>query len=358
MKSALDQRKRCALPRYGNYNCVFRYLLEKGVNVKCILPPEITRKTVDIGARNSPDFVCVPFKTLLGSMIEALEAGADTLIMPGGACRLGYYGELHEQILRDMGYEFEMINIAEYGDLGKNILKIIKRINPKAKVSAFLMAALDAVKMLDYVDEITAQMYQNCGFEINKGEYKKAYNRFLSDMFRAESRNDIEDGYKRVKDAFAAIAIDKPEHPLRVGLLGEYFTIMDPPSNLYIEEKLADMGVEVWRWLNLSNRQFKENSDRNLHVRIRDLCRYDMGPTSTETLWSAKKWAEDGFDGLIHVKSANCTPEIDLMPMLQRVGQEHKLPILFQNYDTQTSDVGLMTRLEAFYDMISMKKRV
>ena len=42
------------------------------------------------------------------------EAGADTLVMTMGLCRLGYYGELQEQIIRDLGYNFEMINLAEY----------------------------------------------------------------------------------------------------------------------------------------------------------------------------------------------------------------------------------------------------
>ena len=35
-------------------------------------------------------------------MIDALEAGADTLVMTMGLCRLGYYGELQEQIIRDL----------------------------------------------------------------------------------------------------------------------------------------------------------------------------------------------------------------------------------------------------------------
>ena len=34
-----------------------------------------------MGSRYSPDYVCTPFKTMLGNMIEALEAGANTLIM-------------------------------------------------------------------------------------------------------------------------------------------------------------------------------------------------------------------------------------------------------------------------------------
>ena len=46
------------------------------------------------------------------------------------------------------------------------------------------------------------------------------------------------------------------------------------------------------------------------------------------------------------------------MPILQNIGSDYKIPILYLTYDSQTSDTGLMTRIEAFYDMISMRRKV
>ena len=83
-----------------------------------------------------------------------------------------------------------------------------------------------------------------------------------------------------------------------------------------------------------------------------------MGPTSTANIWYAKECAEKGFDGLVHVKSAGCTPEIEIMPVLQRIGADFKIPILYLTYDSQDGDAGLQTRIEAFYDMIEMRKKV
>ncbi len=59
-----------------------------------------------------------------------------------------------------------------------------------------------------------------------------------------------------------------------------------------------------------------------------------------------------GFDGIIHAKSAGCTPEIDCVPVLQSISEDFRVPILYLTYDSQTSDTGLDTRLEAFYDML------
>lgn len=351
--------RKIALPHYGEYSCAFKYLFENGLEVKYILPPPLTQHTIDIGSRNSPDFVCTPFKTLLGSQIEALEAGADTLLMVHGMCKLGYFGELEEQILRDLGYDFEFINLMRY-DTGrkKDFVKAIKRINPKVKYGKVLLAVMDAIKMVEYVDEITGEYYKNCGFELEKGAYRRAYQAFIASMYAAASKSDIEAGYRKAKEAFAHIPIDKPSWPLRVGIVGEFYTAMDAFSNLEVEKKLADLGVEVHRWMNLSNRTLHYAGENNLGIKIRELCSYEMGPTSTANIWCAKDYAERGFDGIIHIKSANCTPEIDVMTVLQTISAEYKIPILYLTYDAQTSDVGLMTRLEAFYDMISMRKKV
>lgn len=351
--------KEVAFPRYADYNAPVRYFLEKGVGVSCILPPRLTQRTMELGTKYSPDFVCTPFKILLGNMIEALEAGADTLLMVYGICKLGYYGELQEQILRDLGYEFEFVNFSDY-DTGKkkDLFKGVKRLNPKVKLPKLLIELRHAVKMAEYIDEMTGEYYQNCGFETEKGAYRKAYQTFIRRMYAANGPEEIEDAYEKAKQAFAGIPVEKPTHPLRVGIVGEFYTAMDPFSNFEVEQKLADMGVEVYRWMTLTNRFLHYPGEKNLNVYIRDLCTYEMGPTSTANIWSAKKFAEQDFDGIIHIKSANCTPEIDVMPVLRNISTDYKIPILYLTYDAQTSDVGLMTRLEAFYDMISMRKRV
>ncbi len=353
-----SDKKKVACPIMAHYNYPLRYFIEVGAQQQYIMQPRMTKKTIDIGTRYSPDTVCTPFKTTLGSMIEALETGADTLIMVFGPCRLGYYGELQEQILRDLGYEFDFVNLASYTTgRAQDYLKAINRICPKIHPAKLTMAAVEAIKMVEYIDEIEAEYYKNCGFELTKGSYKKALDQFYEDMNKAESRAEVETGYQKAKTAFAAIPTKK-EDPLRVGIVGEYFTIQDEFSNLELEQKLADMGVEVHRWMNVTNRNVHYSGEKNLNVRIHDLCEYEMGPTSTANIWCARDYAERGFDGIVHLKSAGCTPEIDIMPVLQNIGSDYKIPILYLTYDTQTSDTGLMTRLEAFYDMMRMRKKV
>ncbi|MGN0659048.1 MAG: hypothetical protein ACI4LA_05525 [Emergencia sp.] len=353
----MERVKKVAFPMVARYNSVVRYFIEKGLGADCVMQPEMTKRTMELGCMYSPDSVCTPFKTSLGSMIEALEAGADTLVMTFGLCRLGYYGELQEQILRDLGYQFDFVNLSDYQTgKKKDYLKAMKQISPRLHAASVTSAALDGLKMVEYIDAAEAEYYRNCGFEKVKGQHRAALQRFLQELRTADSRQDIENAYRKVMDTFGSIPLDKPESPLRVGIIGEYFTVMDAFSNLDLEQKLADMGVEVHRWMNLTNRNLHYSGEKNLNVRIRDLCTYEMGPTSTANIWCARDYAERGFDGIIHVKSAGCTPEIDIMPILENIGASARIPILYLTYDSQTSDTGLQTRLEAFYDMIAMRK--
>lgn len=351
------EKKRVAFPRFSHYNLCIKYFVEQALDAEYILQPPMTSRTLEIGARYSPDSVCTPFKTSLGNMIDALEAGADTLIMTLGVCRLGYYGELQEKILHDLGYEFDFINLSEYATgHPKDYLKALRRIGPKASVAKMTQIGAETLKMLSYLDETEAAYYQNCGFELHHGDFKKAWNHFLTSMEMAETLHDIEAAHKTVRQEFAAIPVNKPVSPLRVGVIGEYYTAVDAFSNLNLEQKLADMGVEVHRWMSVTNRNLHYHG-KNLSVEIKDYCKYEMGPTSTANIWCAKYYASHQFDGIIHAKSAGCTPEIDLMPVLQNISADYKIPILYLSYDAQTSDTGLDTRLEAFYDMIQMKKK-
>ena len=184
-----------------------------------------------------------------------------------------------EQTLRDMGYTFDFINLQEFNGV-TGLLKAVRgKINRHIPYAAFARSAMDALRMLNCLDEINELYYRVCGPSEDPEGCKKAYQRFLKDMYAASCRQDIEHGYQTAK-AFLEAAPQRTEHPLRVGIVGEYFTIMDPPSNLYLEQKLADMGVSVERWMNLSSLQLKQYGGKNLRVGIKDLLHYSMGPTS------------------------------------------------------------------------------
>lgn len=348
---------RVAWPRYAYYDVAFQFFTEHVLDAEFVSLPEPTRKTIEVGSSNSSDFVCAPFKHILGDYIEALDAGADVLAEFFGPCRLHYYGELQESILRDMGYDFTMLNFAEVAGHGVNdYIKLCKKkVNPGLSVPVAAKNMLATLRMVEHLDAYDDYYLANAGFEAEHGAFDRDRARFFDDMRSCTGPADVEEAFRSGMARVRAIPLDKPADPVRVGLVGEYFTAVDAPSNLYLEKKLFAMHVELARTLGITNRNIHYN-EPNMRRGISEYARFDMGPTSTMTISAAKRYAEAGFDGIVHMKSSGCTPEIDVMPTLQRLSREHHIPVLFLSYDSQTSDAGLDTRLEAFYDMISMKK--
>lgn len=356
-KKDRHSRKRVAFLCYTYYDIAFRFFVEEVLDADFISLPEATRKTLEMGTLNSTDFVCAPFKHILGDYIEALEMGADVLVQFTGPCRLGYYGELQESILRDMGYDFEMLNFAAVsGKPAREYIKTCKeKVNPDLSIPKGAKNFLVVLKMIELLDAYNDKYLELAGFEKEPGSFERARKDFFADMNTVTNGTQMNAVYKKGMRTLEELPVEKPNDPIRVGLIGEFFTAVDPRSNLYIEDKLSNMGVSLARAMNMTNRILHYNEE-NLRRSIPEYVKFDMGPTSTLTIAAAKRYAEAGFDGLIHMKSSGCTPEIDCMPVLQRLSNDYHIPILFLSYDSQTSDTGLDTRLEAFYDMIAMRK--
>lgn len=358
LKRDRHSRRRVAFFHFRNYDVAFKYFVEQVLDADFIPTPPPTRRTIAIGEELSSDYVCTPFKHIMGDYVEALEHGADVLVQVTGFCRLNYYGELAQMILRDKGYaDFDMLNFSDVGT-GKfrdYVAYCKKVVNPNLSIPHGVKQLLAVVRMVEHVDALRDVYLARAGFEVEEGSFDRVHKRFLNDMTSATTLSEIEAGYHRAMDAFDAIPMDKPQHPVRVGILGEYYTAQDPNSNLNVEQKLLDMGVEVNNCMSISNFNLHFN-EQAARASIPEYSTFNMGPTSTFNIAAAKRYAEQGYDGIVHIKSAGCTPEIDVMPVLQRLSRDYHVPVLFLTFDTQTSDAGLDTRLEAFYDMIAMRK--
>ncbi len=343
-------------PQWGNYSYAFKFLIERGFGVKYMTPPPITRRTLELGSRYSPDYVCVPFKYCLGCYLEALEKGANCLMQIFGACRLNYYGELAAQILSDMGYKFQFMNMAEIKWTSpRSIIEHMKMINPNVSLPKVVAAIPTMTNMIKLIDEFDDYLRHHIGFEVNDGDFEALQKEFLAALEKVENGKQL----KRVKKTFLhrlkQIPVNKPAKTLKVGMVGDYYTVQEPFSNYYMEKELAAMGMEVFRDMNLTNTLIK-NQWKKRHRFGKKYAKFNPGATATYTIAEALSYVKQGMDGVIQVKAFGCTPEIDAMPILQNISNDYKIPILNFSFDSQTSETGIKTRLEAFYDMVIARK--
>ncbi|MBU3943036.1 hypothetical protein KKA24_03570 [Patescibacteria group bacterium] len=350
--------RKVTFPHMGNYFYAFKPIISL-LGDEIIMPPPITKRTIELGCKHSPESACIPFKYNLGNYIEALDLGANVLVQAGGGCRFGYYGEVQEEILKKLGYEFQFIKLSN--DYFSAIMEILalKKTRPGLTYLKIIKSLILFYKRLRAIDKIEAIVRRNIGFEINEGEFKGIHKRFLLDLDKTISTKNVKEVEKEYKKRLEDVKIKKPENLIRVALIGELYVLMEPFSNFYIEKELAKKGIEVHRFVTVSSILHDSFSFKTYITKFlkqaRPYLKYHIGAHGTESVGIAHKLIKQGFDGVIHIKPFGCMPEVNAMSALHKMSKDYKTPIIYFSFDSQTSETGIKTRIEAFYDMLQMK---
>lgn len=344
-----------SFPHLGNYYIVFNYFLTKALKCKVIVPPDSSRRTIELGSKYAPGSVCVPFKYNLGNYIEALEMGANTLIQGGGGCRYGYYGELQEKILRDLGYDFEFYNLISDNHISlRKGYRFCKKVNRKCNVFSLLYYLINSLFMIIFIDKIGKYIRLNMGFEVNNGDFERLEKEYLDSIKSGGIVRNIFLYYKYRK-RFRNIKINKPKDCLRVCIIGELFSLIDSPTSFNIEKNLIKMGVEAYRYTDLTYLLITKRFILGRMIkRGKGYIKYHLGADGTASV--ARGLDACKMDGILHLKSFGCTPEISAMSILPKISNEYKIPILYFSFDEEDNEVGIDTRLEAFLDMIKGRR--
>lgn len=343
----------------GNYYIPIHYLVSNITHCKIILPPKITKKTIELGSKYSPDYVCVPFKYNLGNFIEALEKGANVILQAGGGCRYGYYAELQEQILKDLGYDFEFVNFISGNRVSiKNIYRFAKSLNPNLNIFKFGYYLLNTFLMIIGMDKLSKYPRENMGFELEENSFLKTEALYLKELQQPKQTPfKIIKSYFKYKRKFKHLKVNKPKDCIKIGLIGELYSIMEPFCSNNIEMKLASYGIEVHRFTTLTYLLFQKKFNiKRLLKKGKKYLKYHLGADATESVVLSMELAKKGYDGIVHIKSFGCTPELNAMSILEKVSNDYNIPIIYFSFDSQNSDVAIETRIEAFYDMLSQKK--
>ncbi|MHC4856028.1 MAG: hypothetical protein ACYS72_06455 [Planctomycetota bacterium] len=277
-----------------------------GVNVQ--LPPRTTSKTIQIGVRNTAEMVCFPLKPTLGNFIEALDNGADTLLMfdSKGQCRLRHYWKIQEFILKNMGYTFKMYNV-NFG----NILGILKKLSG-ASYFKILKETVHFYRRVREIDKVKQQW-----------------------------------------------ATDRPN----IGIIGEMFTCCDEKINYEIENKITRLGAKPVNTVTLSS-FIKSDFLKKIHWPTKKR-RFDkeaetyfnggLGGHGKENISNLLELVDNNIGGVIHLLPMSCMPETSIEPFVNEICRSSNTPLLRIPIDENTAEANLETRLETFVELIKMR---
>ncbi len=360
--------RRVSFPHMGNLYLGMR-ALAKRMGFALIEAPRPNKAALELGSKYSPEFACLPLKVNVGTFIQALEKGADTLIQAGGTgpCRFGYYGEVQRRILEDLGYDFEMIIIEapDNGDwsafagriraLGGEDLTWLQL----ADAFQFAYAKLSAA---DYLEELSFKIRPR---ELTPGATTKALAKALKLVDKAQTRKALKQARREGEALLEAIPQRKDYTPPRVLIVGEIYVVLEPFVNMDTAVKLGELGLEVERRLWISE-WVREHlllgplglAGRKVRTAAAPLLGYFVGGEGLESVGNSVLAAREGVDGIVHLLPFTCMPETVAGSALDKLQQIYSTPLLRLIFDEQTGEAGVHTRLEAFADLLKRKARL
>ncbi len=295
-------------PRFGKYSDIIKEFIND-LGIKVAPTPPITKRTIELGAKHSPEMQCIPFKFNLGNFIEILEKtqkkNKKIILMhykTCGKCRFHAYYVTQKQILEDLGYKFEMVVLSWTHPF--KIIREIRQINP------------------------------DC-----------SYIRIIKGFFKT---------YRRIKE------VDKQDYSgdIKIGVFGEIFTCLEPSCNIDIINKLKKMGCYVENSLSLN---YFLKSRLDIFSKIKEkkeakrLFPEKIGGHAFHSITSMIDFCRRNFDGCLFLRPLTCSPEVHVEPIIQKLSKQYKLPLLILNFDENVSEQNLNTRVETFIDTLRMK---
>ncbi len=354
---------RIGIPHMGNIYIPLKALMQR-LNIDYVIPPMNTQRTISLAVKHSPEGLCIPFKLTLGNMIEAAELGADTMLMAGGSgiCRLGYYAKTQQQILGDLGYNIEMIQLGVSQRKLFGLLKMIKRLSNNAPWTKIISAFRFGLAKLNALDEIERVVQKVRAVELVKGNANQLFAKAVDAIDKADDYSTV----KKVKidyiDQLNQVTRDTQAQPLIVGITGEFYVVLEPFSNLDVESELGKLGVEVrrttfvsqWTKFSLFLNPLGVNEKDRIHKAAMPYLKRDIGGDGWESVGEKVLHAKE-YDGIIHLAPFTCMPEIIAQNIMPSTNE--KIPVLTILCDEQLAKPGMLTRLEAFTDLLERRRR-
>lgn len=358
---------KATFPHMGNVYLAAKALLD-GLEIDYVIPPKNNKTALDLGSLYSPEEICLPYKIMIGNYIQAIEQGADTVIFVGscGPCRLGEYCELQINLMKKLGYDLNFIVLDYPKDIGiKELYKRIQSISSMSKKKTYekYKALSNALKVINLVDQVEELAHMHAGYERNKGECKRLLNECKAEAMKCNSPDEMIYLLKRYKNTINHISVDINKNPLKIAVIGEIYTVIEPYSNFYIEDKLMDYGVSSKRsltpswWVkNAALSTFRINS-LTIRKNAKKYLPLNIGGHAVECIGEAVTASKEKFDGAIQIFPMGCMPEIVSKSILPTISKDLDFPVMSLVVDDMTGEAGYITRIEAFIDLLERRRQ-
>ncbi len=316
---------------FYRYFPFWKKLLEE-LNVEIILSPPTNKKIVEEGVSHGFGELCIPVKIYYGQLLKLVQdhPDLDYIFVPR------YVAEVKEA--------FFCPKFLSLPDIIKILPNIPKILNFEVNVKEFPIAT----SVIELGKELGKTQNQALNAYKEAQKYFEEYHKFLRDgasvnhALRLVERNRPFTLLKR-----------KDEGDLNFLLLGHSYNIFDTFINLDFQKKLKAHGVKVFTIENLPESVFKDPVIIN--KRLRNYWRHEEEIMQAIRYFLTK--GRNEIDGVIFLVSFACGPDSLISELIMRDMKVVRLPFLEITMDEHSADAGMLTRIEAFIEMVRRKKK-
>lgn len=303
----------------------------ENLGLEVVLSPETNKAILDDGIRTTLSEACLPVKVFFGHAL-AIADQVDYLFVPritrvepkAYICpkfmglpdmlraRLQNLPVLIDTVV-DAGREGDSIQC--WDDCFQEVGSIFTK--DKQLVDSSIKAALQA-----------------------QHQFKK---RLTVGMLLPEALEDLE--------IYKVAATSQPRRSLKVGLIGHPYNLYDPYISMNLIKKLYALGASVVTPESLTENEIEKKA-RKLPKRL-------FWTLGKRMIGSALNFYHSRqLNGLIYLTSFGCGPEALVEEMVARwAKQQGDLPLMMLTIDEHTGEAGMITRLEAFTEMIKRRQK-
>jgi predicted nucleotide-binding protein (sugar kinase/HSP70/actin superfamily) len=247
------------------------------------------------------------------------------------------------------------------GDSERGLMNLLKFIRRRANnvswlklVSSFRFG-LAKLSALDGLEQLVHRMR---AVEKTKGTVNRLFLEAQEAIDQAGTWASLKEQEKEYASKLTALPRNSHAHPLRIGVVGETYVLMDPFASRDLESELGKLGVEVKRrnfasrWLRpgVVSSGWKEEA----HRAAMPYLKRTVGGEGWESVGEKVLCSQD-YDGMVHLLPFTCMPEIIAQNILPSVKGD--IPVLTLICDEQTGKQGMLTRLEAFVDLLNCRRQ-
>lgn len=179
-----------------------------------------------------------------------------------------------------------------------------------------------------------------------KTGFFKAYNAYLRAYFSLKNY-----AHQFLQGGIPPLGIlgQKKSSSISLAVVGYPYILYDPYLSLDLIKKLINMGVYVVT-PEMITKKVKQKQVGKLKKTL-------FWTFSNEVIRTAYSLFENrSVDGIIHVTAFGCGPDFIVDKLMEIDAKKYKMPFLTITIDEHTGQEGLNTRLEAFVDMLKIKK--